>query len=218
LSFGLKEQLVFSGIVEEIGVVLDVEATKDGQRLKIGASGILKDGAIGESIAVSGTCLTVTEFTEDWFTVEAINETLRRTKCGDLKVGSRVNLEKALRVSDRLGGHIVTGHVDTIATVKSIDVDGFSWDIVFELDGKWAPYFVEKGSVCVDGVSLTVASIKEERCQGEDKFWFRVALIPHTLSVTTLGDLVCGATVNIETDIIARYVARLTAANSFENH
>lgn len=209
---------MFSGIVEEIGVVLEVEDTKDGQRLKIGASGILKDGAIGESIAVSGTCLTVTEFSKDWFTVEAINETLRRTKCGDLKVGSRVNLEKALRVSDRLGGHIVTGHVDTIATVKSIDVDGFSWDIVFELDGKWAPYFVEKGSICVDGVSLTVASIKEEQCQAEDKFWFRVALIPHTLSVTTLGDLVCGARVNIETDIIARYVARLTAANSFENH
>lgn len=204
---------MFSGIVEEIGVVLEVEDTKDGQRLKIGASGILKDGALGESISVSGTCLTVTEFTDKWFCVEAINETLRRTKCGDFKVGSRVNLEKALRVSDRLGGHIVTGHVDTIARVKSIDLDGFSWDIVFEMDGKWAPYFVEKGSICVDGVSLTVASIKEEIPGPQDKFWFRVALIPHTLSVTTLGDLVVGAGVNIETDIIARYVARLTAAN-----
>ncbi|OPZ83173.1 MAG: Riboflavin synthase [bacterium ADurb.Bin425] len=208
---------MFSGIVEEVGVVLAVEDTGDGRRLKIGAEGILSDAKLGESISVSGTCLTVTDFAADgekgrWFAAEAINETLRRTRLGELQVGSRVNLEKALKVSDRLGGHIVTGHIDTVGEVASIKEDGFSWEITFRAERAFAPYFVEKGSVAVEGVSLTVASCSTPS-KADDEFTFTVALIPHTLAVTTLGELKVGSRVNLETDIIARYVIRLTQLN-----
>jgi riboflavin synthase len=204
---------LFSGIVEEVGEVLEVQDTADGRWLKIGAKEILADAALGESISCSGCCLTVVDFGSDWFAVEAVIETLRRTKIGDLKVGSKINLEKALRVSDRLGGHIVTGHIDTVGKVASIVEEGFSYVVEVNLDSRWAPFFVEKGSVAMDGVSLTVADCGEIPEKAEDEFWFRVALIPHTWNVTTLGQLKVGSSVNIETDIIARYVARLTNTN-----
>jgi riboflavin synthase len=204
---------LFSGIVEEVGEVLEVQDTADGRWLKIGAKEILADAALGESISCSGCCLTVVDFGSDWFAVEAVIETLRRTKIGDLKVGSKINLEKALRVSDRLGGHIVTGHIDTVGKVASIVEEGFSYLVEVNLDNRWAPFFVEKGSVAMDGVSLTVADCGEIPAKTEDEFWFRVALIPHTWNVTTLGQLKVGSSVNIETDIIARYVARLTNTN-----
>lgn len=204
---------MFSGIVEEVGEVLEVQDTADGRWLKIGAKEILADAALGESISCSGCCLTVVEFGSDWFAVEAVIETLRRTKIGDLKVGSKINLEKALRVSDRLGGHIVTGHIDTVGKVASIVEEGFSYVVEVNLDSRWAPFFVEKGSVAMDGVSLTVADCGDIPEKAEDEFWFRVALIPHTWNVTTLGQLKVGSSVNIETDIIARYVARLTNTN-----
>jgi riboflavin synthase len=204
---------LFSGIVEEVGQVLEVKDTEDGRWLKIGAKEILADAALGESISCSGCCLTVVEFGADWFAVEAVIETLRRTKIGDLKVGSKLNLEKALRVSDRLGGHIVTGHIDTVGKIASIVEEGFSYLVEVNLESRWAPFFVEKGSVAMDGVSLTVADCGEIPEKAEDEFWFRVALIPHTWNVTTLGQLKVGSSVNIETDIIARYVARLTNTN-----
>jgi riboflavin synthase len=204
---------LFSGIVEEVGQVLEVKDTEDGRWLKIGAKEILADAALGESISCSGCCLTVVEFGADWFAVEAVIETLRRTKIGDLKVGSKLNLEKALRVSDRLGGHIVTGHIDTVGKIASIVEEGFSYLVEVNLESRWAPFFVEKGSVAMDGVSLTVADCGEIPERAEDEFWFRVALIPHTWNVTTLGQLKVGSSVNIETDIIARYVARLTNTN-----
>ncbi len=204
---------MFSGIVEEVGPVLEVKDTEDGRWLKIGAKEILADAALGESISCSGCCLTVVEFGADWFAVEAVIETLRRTKIGDLKVGSKLNLEKALRVSDRLGGHIVTGHIDTVGKIASIVEEGFSYLVEVNLESRWAPFFVEKGSVAMDGVSLTVADCGEIPEKAEDEFWFRVALIPHTWNVTTLGQLKVGSSVNIETDIIARYVARLTNTN-----
>lgn len=204
---------MFSGIVEEVGEVLEVQDTADGRWLKIGAKEILADAALGESISCSGCCLTVVDFGSDWFAVEAVIETLRRTKIGDLKVGSKINLEKALRVSDRLGGHIVTGHIDTVGKIASIVEEGFSYVVEVNLDSRWAPFFVEKGSVAMDGVSLTVADCGEIPKKAEDEFWFRVALIPHTWNVTTLGQLKVGSSVNIETDIIARYVARLTNTN-----
>lgn len=204
---------MFSGIVEEVGEVLEVQDTADGRWLKIGAKEILADAALGESISCSGCCLTVVDFGSDWFAVEAVIETLRRTKIGDLKVGSKINLEKALRVSDRLGGHIVTGHIDTVGKVASIVEEGFSYVVEVNLDSRWGPFFVEKGSVAMDGVSLTVADCGEIPEKAEDEFWFRVALIPHTWNVTTLGQLNVGSSVNIETDIIARYVARLTNTN-----
>ena len=204
---------MFSGIVEEVGEVLEVKDTEDGRWLKIGAKEILADAALGESISCSGCCLTVVDFGSDWFAVEAVIETLRRTRIGDLKVGSKVNLEKALRVSDRLGGHIVTGHIDTVGKIASIVEEGFSYVVEVSLNSRWAPFFVEKGSVAMDGVSLTVADCGEIPAKAEDEFWFRVALIPHTWNVTTLGQLKVGSSVNIETDIIARYVARLTNTN-----
>lgn len=204
---------MFSGIVEEVGEVIETTDTSDGRRLKIKAGEILKDTALGESISVSGCCLTVVQFglDLDWFSVEAVNETLRCTKTGSFSQGSRVNLEKALRVSDRLGGHIVTGHIDTVGKVAQIVEDGFSYLVTFTMEGRFAPFFVEKGSVCVDGVSLTVVDCGPiSDTTSENEFWFKVALIPHTWDVTTLGSLKVGSAVNVETDIIARYVARLT--------
>ena len=208
---------MFSGIVEEVGEVIETEDSADGRRLKIKAPQTLTDAVMGESISVSGCCLTVVQFEADWFAVDAVIETLRCTKIGELARGARVNLEKALKVSDRLGGHIVTGHIDTVARVSSIVQEGFSYLVTFSTESRWAPYFVEKGSVCVDGVSLTVADCGPMPTPGsknaEDEFWFKVALIPHTWEVTTLGSLKEGSLVNVETDIIARYVARLTNHN-----
>ncbi len=204
---------MFSGIVEEVGQVLEISDTDGGRRLKIGAKDIMSDAQIGESISCSGCCLTVVDFGSDWFAVDAVIETLRRTNLGDVRVGSRLNLEKALRVSDRLGGHIVTGHIDTVGKVASVLEEGFSYLVTFNLEGRWAPFFVEKGSVSIDGVSLTVADCGALPKNPEDEFWFKVALIPHTWEVTTLGQIKAGSAVNVETDIIARYVARLTNTN-----
>jgi len=211
---------LFSGIVEEVGEVIETEDSADGRRLKIRAPLTMRDAVMGESISVSGCCLTVVQFDADWFAVEAVIETLRRTKIGELGRGARVNLEKALKVSDRLGGHIVTGHIDTVGKVSSIVQEGFSYLVTFTTENRWAPYFVETGWVCVDGVSLTVADCGPlpaadggSKDKGENEFWFKVALIPHTWDVTTLGSLKQGSPVNVETDIIARYVARLTNHN-----
>lgn len=211
---------MFSGIVEEVGSVLECKDSADGRRLRIKAGKILDQMALGDSISVSGTCLTVVERDQISFSVDAVHETLRRTKLGDFGTGSPVNLEGALRFNDRLGGHLVTGHVDAIATVKRITPDGFSKMIVFELNSELAPFFVEKGSVAIDGVSLTVAACDPMPAASNSHlppFTFTVALIPYTLEHTTLGSLTEGHPVNIETDVIARYVARWLAPNLTHN-
>ncbi|MBX9691446.1 MAG: riboflavin synthase [Cyanobacteria bacterium] len=203
---------MFSGIVEEVGVISKVTESSEGTRLKIGATKILEDVVLGESISVSGVCLTVVEYNSTWFDVEATIETLRCTSLGELRMGDKVNLEKALKVSDRLGGHIVSGHVDTVAHILEIQEEGFSKVVKFGLDARWSHFFVNKGSVTVDGVSLTVVDVgtlPDTSRNGTEQFWFTVALIPHTMEVTTLGRCVPGGRVNIETDIIARYVVRL---------
>jgi riboflavin synthase len=205
---------VFSGIVEEIGRIVAATDETGGRKLKIGATAVLSDVRIGDSISCSGCCLTVTDFAADWFTVEATFETLRRTKLGQLRVGDGVNLERALRVSDRLGGHIVSGHVDGIATVTAIKNEGFSRVVEFALAKDCEPYFVEKGSVTVDGVSLTVAGLSNA---GAGEFRFSVALIPHTMQITTLGNLRVGEKVNIEADIIGKYIVRLVAQGYAQN-
>jgi riboflavin synthase len=220
---------VFSGIVEEVGTIIELQDSSDGRRFKIGAPLVTEDVQAGQSISVGGCCLTVVEHDQDWFSVELVHETLRKTTLGRLGQGSKVNLERSLRLSDRLGGHLVSGHVEAVAKVVSIETEGFSKVMTFELAGEFSPFFVEKGSVAIEGCSLTVWGVEsiplapgagssasgkgksdgeKLNAVGETKLVFKVALIPHTLSVTTLGTLNVGSDVNIETDIVARYVAR----------
>ncbi len=216
---------MFSGIVEEIGTILSLTDSNDGRAFKIGASLVTGDVALGHSISVCGCCLTVVDFGPDWFSVELVHETLRKTTLGQLKEGGKVNLERSLKLSDRLGGHLVSGHIEAVARIAFIEEEGFSRVITFELPSEFSPYFVEKGSVAIEGCSLTVwgvgASTPLPEATGSQvsnsgnaanhapgKFRFKVALIPHTLAVTTLGALKVGDEVNIETDIVARYVAR----------
>jgi riboflavin synthase len=173
--------------------------------LVVGSAGLdLATAAVGDSICVAGACLTVTRMQRGAFAADVSRETLSRTTLGSLAVGSRVNLEPALRAGDPLGGHYVTGHVDGLATVVDLREDARSWRVVFEVPAELARYVASKGSVTVDGVSLTVNEVEGRR--------FGVNLIPHTREVTTLGDLAPGASVNLEVDIIARYVERLNAA------
>lgn len=202
---------MFSGIVEEVGTIQKLVPLEQGLRLSIQAPLTCRDAELGESIAVCGVCLTVVAFDSDHFEVEAVAETLNRTCLGQLEVGSRVNLEKSVRLGGRLGGHLVTGHVDALATLSRIEPEGVSRRMTFELSPEWAPYFVPKGSVAVHGVSLTVADCAPPTGDlgGESPFWFQVALIPHTLEVTTLGQAQVGDRVNIETDLMARYAVRL---------
>jgi riboflavin synthase len=203
---------LFSGIVEEIGTIISLTDSNDGRAFRIGASLVTEDVALGHSISVCGCCLTVVEFGTDWFSVELVHETLRKTTLGKLKEGGKVNLERSLKLSDRLGGHLVSGHIEAVARIASIEEEGFSRVITFELPTEFSPYFVEKGSVAIEGCSLTVwgvgASTALPEATPSNKFHFKVALIPHTLAVTTLGALKVGDEVNIETDIVARYVAR----------
>ncbi|GIG24210.1 riboflavin synthase [Cellulomonas denverensis] len=190
---------MFTGIVEEVGVVL---ASDDGARLRISGPLAASDAGHGDSIAVSGVCLTVTELPGDGsFAVDVMPETLRRTALGGLRPGDRVNLERSLRADTRLGGHVVQGHVDGVGTVLARD-PGERWDTVrIGLDRDLARFVAEKGAITVSGVSLTVTAV------GDD--WFEVGLIPTTLAETTLGELAVGAPVNLEVDVLAKYVARL---------
>jgi riboflavin synthase len=192
---------MFTGIVEELGTVRLVAPHASGARLEIGATLVLQDVAIGDSIAVNGCCLTVVEHGGGWWAADAVAETLRRTCLGDLQSGDRVNLERPVRLVDRLGGHLVQGHVDGVGHIAE-RVPGPDGSALVQVEA--APtvlrYMVEKGSITVDGVSLTVVSVDQNR--------FSVALIPHTLAVTTLGYKDTGAPVNLEVDLIAKYVER----------
>jgi riboflavin synthase len=191
---------LFTGLIADLGSVAAVEQDGDGATLQI-ESGLARELSEGASIAVNGVCLTATDVGDAGFRAQAIAETLRRSSLGRLHAGAHVNLELALRAEDRLGGHIVQGHVDGVATVSAVREEGFSRVLTFDVEQSLARYLVEKGSVAVDGVSLTVSNI------GED--WFRVSLIPETLQRTSLGEIGEGAIVNIEVDILAKHVERL---------
>ncbi len=193
---------MFTGIVEELGTIAAVTPHATGARLRISAAAVLQDIHIGDSISHNGCCLTVVEVLPDGYTVDAVEETLRVTALGALKMGDRVNLERSVRLADRLGGHLVQGHVDGVGTLadRQTQADG-SLVLRFEAPQEVLRYVVYKGSIAVDGVSLTVA--------GVDATSFSVAIIPHTQSVTTLGFRRVGEQVNLETDVIARYVERL---------
>jgi len=192
---------VFTGIVEQRGVVVSVDSVADSARLAISGPIVTSDAASGDSIAVNGVCLTVVDVADGVFTADVMAETLRRSSLGGLNAGSPVNLERAARVDSRLGGHIVQGHVDGTATVRAI-TPAEHWTVVeFVIDAAVSRYIVEKGSITVDGVSLTVVSVDDSS--------FSVSLIPTTLAVTTLGTLAVGDLVNIEVDVLAKYVERL---------
>ena len=198
---------MFTGIVQAVGSIAALVPKGGDVEMLIDAAGLGLDGvALGDSIAVAGACLTVTRLDGRRFAADVSNETLARTTLGRLAAGSPVNLEKALRAGDALGGHYVTGHVDGIATVVSAHDDARSLRLVFEVPGELARYVAAKGSVTLEGVSLTVNEVDGRR--------FGVNLIPHTREVMTLGRLVPGAVVNLEIDIIARYVERLVTARA----
>jgi riboflavin synthase len=195
---------MFTGIIEEIGKIEEISKHGRNLKLRIKASKILNDLKVGDSININGACQTVIETNSDSFTVEAVEETLRKTNLGELKRNDLVNLERALRFSDRLGGHLVTGHVDGVGKIKSIVKRNGSFLYEFGLSEKYLAYLVEKGSVAVDGISLTVVEVKENS--------FFVAVIPFTLENTTLGAKKVGDLVNIETDLIGKYVERILTA------
>ncbi|MGV8884495.1 MAG: riboflavin synthase [Microbacteriaceae bacterium] len=192
---------MFTGIIEELGTITDWTTTSDAGRLTVHAPRAVSDAKHGDSISVSGVCLTVVEQGTDWFTADVMDVTIAMSTFGMLKPSQRVNIERAAQVGDRLGGHIVQGHIDGTSTVVHIE-PGSAWSVVrFSLTPELAPLVARKGSIAVDGVSLTVSAV------GDD--WFEVSLIPETLTATTLGALTAGDAVNIETDILARHVARL---------
>jgi len=193
---------VFTGLVEELGTVRAVVPNATGARLEIEAAAVLDDAGLGASIAVDGCCLTVVELGRGWWAADAVEETLRRTCLGALAAGDRVNLERPVRLADRLGGHIVQGHVDGVGEIaeKEALADG-STRVAVAADAAVLRYVVEKGSIAVDGVSLTVAGVGEKT--------FEFALIPHTATVTTLGIKGPGDPVNLEVDLVAKYVERL---------
>ena len=194
---------MFTGLIERLGVVDQIY--DDGGRqftISVPDREFLGDARIGDSIAISGVCLTATDINDDAFAVTAVEETLRRTSLGDRVIGDAVNLERALRADARLGGHIVQGHVDGVADVVGVRGEGESSWITFQPPFGLMRYIVEKGSICLDGVSLTVANVAYNK--------FSIALIPHTRAHTTADSWGPGARVNVEVDIIAKYVERLT--------
>jgi len=191
---------MFTGIVREIGSVSDVESGPEGARLRIEA-GFVGELREGDSIAVEGVCLTATEVSRDGFGADVINQSLALTTLGELGPGDAVNLEPALRAGESLGGHIVQGHVDGVGELRSVTEDGFSRWLAISVPDGLERYLVERGSVTVAGVSLTVAALGDAG--------FEVALIPETLARTTLGALAAGGRVNLEVDVVARYVERL---------
>ncbi|MBK5305274.1 MAG: riboflavin synthase [Frankiaceae bacterium] len=197
---------MFTGIVEELGEVVGWADLPDAARLTVLGPLVTSDAATGDSIAVNGVCLTVVETTGGSFTADVMRETLVRSALGSLSVGSRVNLERAVRVQDRLGGHLVQGHVDGSAQVIGVD-PGEHWTVVtVSLPADLGRYVVEKGSITVDGVSLTVSAV--------DHTSFQVSLIPTTLERTTLGRKAVGDPVNLEVDITAKYVEKLLASGA----
>ncbi|MCZ7533200.1 MAG: riboflavin synthase [Acidimicrobiia bacterium] len=198
---------MFTGIVTEVGSIVDVSPTDGGLRFDIKAPDTARDATIGDSIAVNGVCLTATALTGSGFVCEAIPETVERTALRDLAAGSFVNLERPLAAAGRFDGHIVQGHVDGVGTVANVVPEGASHRIRIDIPSDLARYTVEKGSVAIDGTSLTLTAVSPPLA---DATWIEVALIPHTLDNTVLGSRTVGDRVNIEVDILAKYAERMT--------
>ena len=191
---------MFTGLVEFSAEIADILPEPPGKRLIVRAGPITGETQIGDSVAINGCCLTVVEVGGDWLAFQAGPETLARTNLGELTIGSRVNIERSLKVGDRLGGHLVTGHIDGVGSLESRQ-DDRDWSVCwFRAAANLTRQMASKGSVAVDGVSLTLNAVEDER--------FSVALIPHTLAMTTLGKLPINGKVNLETDLLAKYVER----------
>jgi riboflavin synthase len=202
---------MFTGIVEELGRVRAFERNEGGARIQIAATTVLGDAVIGASIAVNGCCLTVVELGDGWWAAEAVTETLERTNLGTLRAHDPVNLERPLRLADRLGGHLVQGHVDAVGElVERAAVPDGSTRMRFQLSDPLMRYIVEKGSITVDGISLTVVTLHADG--------FDVAVIPHTLAATNLGAKRVGDPVNLEVDVLAKYVERLLETKDQHDH
>ncbi|MFH9724692.1 riboflavin synthase [Streptomyces sp. NPDC017254] len=200
---------MFTGIVEELGEVVAVEQLEDASRFRLRGPLVTEGAQHGDSIAVNGVCLTVVEFGDGEFTADVMAETLKRSSLGALETGSRVNLERPMAVGGRLGGHIVQGHVDGTGTILE-RTPSEHWELVkVGLPAHLSRYVVEKGSITVDGVSLTVVEVSDD--------WFTISLIPTTLDLTTLGIKRSGDPVNLEVDVIAKYVERLLGPNAKES-
>jgi riboflavin synthase len=192
---------MFTGLIREVGTVVAVDGSEAGVRIELDAPETARDAQLGDSVAIDGVCLTVVAAGGGRFAFDAVPETLARTALATLEPGSRVNLEPALRAGEPLGGHYVQGHVDGVAEVRSVEPEGDGRRLWFDAGPALLRYVVEKGSVAVQGTSLTVAAL--------DDGGFAVALIPHTLAATTLGGLVPDARVNVEVDVLAKYVEKL---------
>ena len=200
---------MFTGIVSDIGTIESLDQRGD-LRVQIKCAYDMGGVDLGASIACSGVCLTVVEKGADWFAVDVSGETLSCTAQGQFTAGRRINLERALKVGDELGGHIVTGHVDGVGEVVSSKVAGDSREVVIRVSKELAPFVAAKGSITVDGVSLTVNAVSDD----EMGALFTLNIIPHTAQVTTLGELASGRAVNLEIDILARYLARMEKVRS----
>lgn len=192
---------MFTGIIEELGVLRAVRRGAGSAQLVISAKKILEDTRVGDSISVNGVCLTAVSFTSSEFTADVMAETLAKTNLSSLNVGDRVNLERALRLGDRLGGHLVSGHIDGTGTVAKLEKHDIATLLTIEAPPEVMRYIIKKGSVAIDGVSLTVVDFKRGS--------FQVSLIPHTAHLTTLGFKKVGDTVNLEADIVGKYIEKL---------
>ena len=191
---------MFTGLIEEVGVVRRLERRGEGGRLSVAASTVLEGTRIGDSICVSGACLTVVEMGGQGFVVDCMPETLTRTTLGGVAPGDRVNLERSLMLGARLGGHLVLGHVDAVAEIMSVVRDGIAWRVRMALPDEVRGCVANKGSVAIAGISLTVIDVEEHA--------FEIGIIPHTMAETTLRDARAGSHVNVEADVLARYVMR----------
>ncbi|MBI5191446.1 MAG: riboflavin synthase [Nitrospirae bacterium] len=192
---------MFTGIIEELGAVKSIKKGQKSATLEVGATVVASDVKMGDSIAVNGVCLTVVGFTGKGFSAEVMAETLRKSDLGALKAGDKVNLERALRLSDRLGGHLVSGHIDGVGTIKSVVREDIALVFTVDAQPEVLRYIINKGSIAIDGISLTVVDFSEDS--------FRVSIIPHTAAQTTLGFKKAGDNVNLESDVIAKYVERM---------
>jgi riboflavin synthase len=191
---------MFTGLIEEIGIVQSIRINGESAAINIAANSITKDLKVGDSVNTNGACLTVTSFSSSGFTVDAVAETMRRTNLSKLKSGDKVNLERALQLSDRLGGHMVSGHIDGTGTITQMNPEGNAQIVTIETVPEIIKYIIEKGSIAIDGISLTVMTV--------NKSSFKVAIIPHTSHETTLISKKTGNTVNLECDMVGKYIER----------